>query len=417
MRVISTALTVLFSFSLLVSCSSPLQSERPEASLQSVLAGRILALNSSLFPQLLTQERVINYLQLCLKRARPVESLPPEDLKEQTVAFQLADGSWTIEFPYKFNDLVCSKPGYIQFPEGWYKVPGEFNAIQKTLAEYAHCLDQEVDPKDEVFLKDYGWTPLFLINKFDLNIPTFRHRSGEYPLPLYWAYNNELSKDIGLDLAPYQGQNVRVVLYKLAELLPEPMEPRRECGRVVLVHSQNRVVGAWLDAGRHSAFATSLKGHTMENSSGKTWEEWIPSFIETEDPLEKSLATMEPTQVVQTFYEAINSKDYRNAHACESRRTLTHYLFANMDNELLYNPGFGDEEVTGWSNIISAQVMEMHKLNPPDSAENQVSYEVKVELQVKEEITFKSGVQTLFITLKRESAESGWRIESIGTGP
>ena len=417
MRVISTVLAVIFSFSLLVSCSSSSQTERPEAGLQSVLAGKILALHSGLYAQPVTQERIVNYLQLCLKRARPVESLPQENLKAQTVAFQLADGSWTKEFPYKFNDLVCSKPGYIQFLEGWYEVPGEFNAVWKTMAEYAHCLDQEVDPGDEAFLKDYGWTPLFLINKFDLNIPTFRHRPGEYPLPIYWAYNNELSKDIGLDLTAYQNQSVRVVLYKLAELLPESMEPRRECGRVVLVRSQNRVVGAWLDAGRHYSFATSLRGRSMEESSGKTWGQWIPSFIETEDPLEKSLATMDPTQVVQTFYEAINSKDYRTAHACESRRTLTGYLFANMDNELLYNPNFGDEEATGWSNILSAQVTEMHKLNPPDSEENQVSYQVKVELQVKEEITFKSGLQTLFLTLKRESADTGWRIESISTGP
>lgn len=36
---------------------------------------------------------------------------------------------------------------------------------------------------------------------YQVTLPrSFEHRPGQFPIPIYWGYNNELSKALGLDL-------------------------------------------------------------------------------------------------------------------------------------------------------------------------------------------------------------------------
>ncbi|HHV79212.1 MAG TPA: DUF4830 domain-containing protein [Firmicutes bacterium] len=128
----------------------------------------------------------------------------------------------------------------------------------------------------------YGWTPLFRISTFTETLPAkFIHKAGEYPSVLYWAYNNELNRAIGLDLSPYLGRTVEVGLYKLAERLPEFMSPRRDSGPAVLVSHEGKLIGAWLDA---------LDGRRFEEVTHSSWDDWIKGVIDQEDPAEKKLA-------------------------------------------------------------------------------------------------------------------------------
>lgn len=249
--------------------------------------------------------------------------------------------------------------------------------------------------------------------------PAFRHHPGEYPVVIYWAYNNELNKDIGLDLTPYLGRAVEVRLYKTTELLPEFMEPRREAGRAVVVRYQGQLIGAWLDAGRHYSFACSLKGRRLEEVTGQGWDEWVAGLIDPRDPAEQELARLTPEEVIRGYYEAVNRGDYTKAHAYESRRALTQYLFNNMDNNLLFNPGYRDSDLDGLANITAARVLSIGKPAYTDAGSPRETriYPVKVELKVRHAVTYNSGPQVRFLTLRRETSATGWRIESIGTGP
>lgn len=72
----------------------------------------------------------------------------------------------------------------------------------------------------------YGWTTTGRWATHWVRMPqSFEHRPGEFPIPIYWAYNNELRKAIGLDLSPYPGQRVEATVYQLQEQLPEFLRP------------------------------------------------------------------------------------------------------------------------------------------------------------------------------------------------
>ena len=80
------------------------------------------------------------------------------------------------------------------------------------------------------------------------------------------------------------------------------------------------------------------------------------------------------------------------------------------------NPGY--EINDGVGNITSASVVKIEPYSlDSEQSEELLFYQVTVDLEVKEPITFESGRQTRFIYLKQESPSTGWRILSIGTGP
>ena len=59
----------------------------------------------------------------------------------------------------------------------------------------------------EQMLNKYGWTISKKVNAYSVKLPPDRiHDPGEFPLKLYWAYNLELSKSIGLDFYEFFGQ-------------------------------------------------------------------------------------------------------------------------------------------------------------------------------------------------------------------
>ncbi len=332
-------------------------------------------------------------------------------------------GGEKVEYVYHFNDIKPEEPAYVEFDGNWYEVPGTVINLFLSIGEYPDA-STDIDAVDEALLKEYGWTPFFLINTFEISLPEkFEHTPGTFPTVLYWAYNNELSKAIELDLSPYLGEDVDVRLYKIAELLPEFIHgPRRGSGRAVIVHYGEEVVGAWLDMGRHYAFACSLNGRTMEAVTQKQWEEWIPGVINPEDPVEQRLAELTPEEIIHEYYAALDRGDHAAAYACLSRRNLSSYLFSNMDNDLLYNQSYEDNFLgsSGLSNITAAEVLKIERWEdleemhyPPGT---QV-YEVNVNLEVKIPVTYESGPQTRFISLSKETPATGWRIDAIGTGP
>lgn len=329
------------------------------------------------------------------------------------------DGGSVYEYLFKF--ALPHEPGFIRVGQKWYEVPGKFNELLWSLTEYRNATTA-ISKRDADFLGSYGWTILFKINGFSVTLPReWKHRAGEYPEMLYWAYNNELNRDIGLDLMPFAGQEVMVDLYKVEEPFPEFMHPRREAARAVVVKKDGEIIGAWLDAGRHYGFACSLRGRRFEEVTGSTWDRWIAAFIDYDDPIERKVTEASnsgPESLIRLYYDAVDRGDFLLAHACETRRRLVSYLFLSMNNNFLYNPSYGVNEKYGLGNIararlISADVGEPKAGYPPGS----LLCTVVVDLNVKRPVTYDSGRQTRFIIVRKETERTGWRIESIGTGP
>ncbi|MBC7106776.1 MAG: DUF4830 domain-containing protein, partial [Firmicutes bacterium] len=264
-----------------------------------------------------------------LDRAEPIP--PPDRQLPDTyyLAFNVATPEGVRETePYRYLFQTWNdEPGYLELAGQWVKVSPEFKGLLYELGEYRQATGA-IEPGDAAFLRGHGWTPLFKIASRTVRLPAqFLHRAGDFPEAIYWAYNNELNRDLGLDLTPYLGRDVEVNLYKVLEPLPEFMHPRRRAGRAVVVKSGGQIVGAWLDAGRHYGFACSLKGRRLEAITGRTFEEWVAGIIDYEDETERQLAAMPPEEIIRTYFGAASRRDYRLAHACETRAALTGYLF------------------------------------------------------------------------------------------
>src|ERR1051326_9488096 len=89
--------------------------------------------------------------------------------------------------------------------------------------------------RDEVFLAQYGWTVTQPLATYQITLPaSFEHSPGDFPVPIYWAYNNEFSKAIGLNLEPYRGKEVTATLYALKEELPTFLRPYTQARAVIM---------------------------------------------------------------------------------------------------------------------------------------------------------------------------------------
>ncbi len=372
-------------------------------------------------PVEVTDARAVELFKKCLLEAEV--SAPGEDDMRVTREVTLRLGNEWMSEPWSFSyfDLPPGNPSYVRWGDKWYKIPGRFWPMADAVRQFQPG-SFDIDPGDLEFLQEYGWEPFFLISKTTVELPpAWVHRPGDFPDVIYWAWNNELSKDIGLDLTPYLGKTVEARLYKTVENLPEIVGPNRSYGRVVVVRSEGKIIGAWLALGRHFCFACSLKGLTLEDVTGKSVDEWLTTLIDPNDPMERRLSAMTPDQILETYYSAIDRKDYATAHACESRSHLLVYIASNMDDRRLYNDGFGEDRGEGLANFISVKLIEVERAEEFERAEigygDAQCYQVTVEQHRRVVAGGPDGLFPYFVVMKRETPETGWRIYSIGTGP
>ncbi|RDV82491.1 DUF4829 domain-containing protein [Ammonifex thiophilus] len=366
-----------------------------------------------------TDPVLLDYFLVQLEKAEPV-STPSFPSERYFISFRLNTDKGIREtglFAYQTHSWDPQAPGYFGWDGRWVKLPPSFNGLLFDLWGYSHP-SGAIEGADALFLRQYGWTPLYHINSGTVRLPRqFLHRAGEFPLPLYWAYANELSKDVGLDLTPYLGREVEVTLYKVKEPLPLFAEPRRWSGCAVLVKAEGRLVGAWLDAGPGYGFACSLKGRRLEEIAGKSFGDWVASFTDYNDPVELRLARMTPEEVIRTYWEAVNRGDYRLAHACETRKRLLGYLFMEMDKNWIYSVSLTQAASADWAQTVrSARVLSVKEVEGTTDRKKK-EYMVEVDLRVRRADALQDGHRPLFFTMERENERSGWRIAGIGTGP
>jgi len=268
-------------------------------------------------------------------------------------------------------------------------------------------------------LSGYGWTTASRWATHQVTLPqSFEHRPGEFPIPIYWAYNNELSKAIGLDLSPYLGQRVEATVYELQEQLPEFLRPYTRARAVIVTH-KGKIIGAWIDKGRHYAFACSLDRKPLEEITGMDWGEWLVAsgVVNLNNEVERELATLMPEEIIARYYEALNDHDEERAYACLTRRSLTEFLFSNMGDLALYHTNYRADPCR--QRVRSVQVKGIEPWPVAGNPEGVVEYRVDIDVEYEpgQDFVESSGRHVRFVLLKEEVAGAGWRIMCIGTGP
>ena len=268
-------------------------------------------------------------------------------------------------------------------------------------------------------LSRYGWTTTDRWATHRVRLPqSFEHRPGEFPIPIYWAYDNDLSKAIGLDLSPYLGQPVEATVYELQEELPQFLRPYTKARAVVVTH-RGKIIGAWIDKGRHYAFACSLDRKALEEITGMDWSEWLVAsgVVNPNNEVERELATLTPEEIIVRYYEALNDHDEERAYACLIRRSLTDFLFSNMGDLALYHADYHADPYR--HRVRNVRVRGIELLPVVGNPEGVVEYKVDVDVDYQPSLYFadSSGRRVRFILLKEEVTGAGWRIITIGTGP
>lgn len=302
--------------------------------------------------------------------------------------------------------------GYIEIEGKKYEPDYSFFRYLIDLNEYTG-IDTNIDAKVLDIFNKYAWTVDYKINTIKEKLPdTLKHKAGEYPSKIYWAYNNQLSKDIGFDFTRYLGMDVVVEIYRLREPLPEFMEPRRNARGIVLKYN-DAIIGAYIDAGRHESFACSLDRKPLNDITGTNWGKWVADYIDNEDELEIRLSKMTPEDIIKEYFKALNKNDIQLSRACLTREKLSKELSTNLINNYLFNEDNGKKD----NNIKKAKLLSVEKMEGMENEEGVLEYCAKVDFDFKEVITSEDGISLRFLILKKETQTGGWRIDSIGTGP
>lgn len=316
---------------------------------------------------------------------------------------------------FAFDDPAFAV-GYLEMDAIKYDPGFSFFRYIKDVSEYSQ-FDTKVDNKVEELFGKYDWTIDYKISTTEEILPSnLKHEAGEYPMKIYWAYNNELSKNIRLGYKPYLGKKVNVEIYRLREPLPDYMDPRMDARGIVLKY-EGEIIGAYIDAGRHESFACSLDRKSLKDITNMEWNKWISDYINYNNELEIKLSKMSPEEIINEYYDAINNHDLKMEFACKTRENICDYLAMNMDNNKLINKGYDDVYSDGSTNVKSAKFIDLKELTDMDNPNGTVEYSVTIDFKFKKEITSSDGIQSRFIILKKESEKSGWRIQSEGTGP
>ncbi len=297
--------------------------------------------------------------------------------------------------------------------------------LSETTTDFARYVDSllentdiniAIDDTDAAALfKKYGWTLDYQISGMNDKLNNITVLTGFNPNAYYFAYNNVLSADIGLDMSRYsKSANIDVEIYRIRESMPQEFYPAQNC-RGIVVRENGKIIGAFISAGRHSAFnACSLKGNSFEKAAGQTLEEWLIEKVQA-DATDKKLSKLEPEQVIEEYFTALNERDAQTAKGCISKKTMLGNLTSNMQNGELFSEGHtllliasDDLKILKSSKILKVELID----EQPD--ENTKAFNVIVDLQYNMVVSIDSGEQSWDCVMVYESPQTGWKIDSFG---
>ncbi|WP_069999129.1 DUF4829 domain-containing protein [Cellulosilyticum sp. I15G10I2] len=365
-----------------------------------------------------TEAQIVSYIDSVLRSSltpASVDELNNNHTNQYIIKLSNNLGGYSCGFYY---DTLYDK-AYIVKDGGIYETGTDFARYIDSFLENTKSTFN-IDGTDAAALfKDYGWTLDYQISTMKNKLGDIKSLSAFNPNAYYFAYNNELSKDIGLDMSGYANTvDIDVEIYRIHESMPEAFYPIQN-GRGIIVKNGGKIIGAFISAGRHSAFtACSLKGNNFEKVTGQMLNEWFTDRVQA-DNTEERLSKLEPEQVIKEYFKALNNKDAKTAAYCISKKTLLGHLTSNMPNEELFNEGIGlpltDGNSGAKSSFDNLKSSELIKVELIDETDKSVKiFRVTVNLQYNKEWTIGNGEQFWDCRMVYESPQTGWKIESFG---
>ncbi len=271
----------------------------------------------------------------------------------------------------------------------------------------------EVDQDVKALLSGYGLNPVFYFTTTDVELPdTLLYKGDEFPTKLYWSYNLQLSKDIGLDFSRYLGKTLTAEQYYLLNPLPDAYFPERDAYAVIL-RDNGEIVGAYIHAAGHLSYACSLFQSSFEEITGLSFQQWFAkNGYDQNDPINIKNAKLSPEEVVRLYFEALNRGD-ESYMQYEAIRTLKRYPGLKKDLGKLLSSSWYEDVPDGMErNIESIKLLSLEESQEP-TEENEKIFDIAFDLKVKKVITNDSGIDTAKIWLVQEGA-MGWKVVAYG---
>ncbi len=361
---------------------------------------------------------VVDFIDTALKTG--IASKRKEDLENNHT------NQYTIELSNKIGSNRCKLFYDTLYDKAYIVKDGGFCAIGTDFARYIASFFENtnivlsIEKTDEALFKEYGWTLDYQISSGKDKLNNFNTLSYFNPNAYYFAYNNELSKDIGLDMSQYVNNgDLDVKIYRIHESMPQEFYPIQDC-RGIVIKTGDRIIGAFISAGRHSALsACSLTGKNFESVTGITLDKWIANKVKA-DSIEERLSKLEPEQVIKEYFTALSKKDAKSATYCISKKTMLKDLTVNMPNDRLFNERielpFTNTDIGAKSSFDNLKLAELLKIKLIEKSNGLETYRVNVNLQYHKVVSIDNGEQSWDCRMIYESPQTGWKIEGFGHG-
>lgn len=323
-------------------------------------------------------------------------------------------------YSYQIYYRTMDEATYLEKDDTFYNISTDYARYVDLLFE-TDDMDMRKDAQAVELFRECGWTLLYKISDISLTLGDINNLSTFEPNAYYFAYNNELSKDIGLDMSSYVNSVIDVEIYRISEEMPPESNPNKNA-RGIVIKNDSEIIGAYISAGRHSGFsACSLKSNFFDEITGLTFNQWLESRVTTTSP-EDALVHNTPEQVIEVYFEALKNKNYDIALSCLSREEATNYLTINMSDNKLFNESVdlpltvsgidGTEDPFG--NLKSVKLVEIESSDKPDNTETQKYFIVTVNMGYYQEAILSSGEQQWECGMVYETPQTGWKIVGFG---
>jgi len=353
----------------------------------------------------------------------PYEGESPDlnnnNIYEYEVVFTSSDNNTSHQKFSVYWDTLYNKAYVTDDNNIIYMSSTDFPRLLKSLLEIGKNKGYAVGSAESRMFDKYGWSLEYKINTVEDNLPQMNGLGEFSPNEYYYLYNNELSKDIGLDMSKYSGKNVTVDIYYIKENMPEKFYPIQDA-RGIIVRYNSDIIGAYISSGRHQIEnSCSLNRKDFEEITKKDFSTFITPLLK-EEP-DKIID--KPQEIIERYFKALEDNDEKTARDCISKTTMFSGLTANIFNSELYNKKIGlpltnktfmKENEKSADNIKSIDNLAIKEFESDDVSETYKTYTVTFDAEYEQEETISNGIQYWQCCLIYESDKTGWKIAGFG---
>lgn len=359
-------------------------------------------------PIYIKDKNIINdYLNLMSKNVKKSsEEMSGGSVKNQKLVFYTDNEN--IEVNYSYDDLYSF--GFITYKGEEIYLNYDFFRLISNTQRYSPK-ESSIDEDARKLLKKYNWTPSFLIANHKVKISDDLKYAPEKGIDeVYWAYNLQFSKSIGLDFSNLLGKEVNAEVYYLLNPLPNLCTPIVNANAVILRHNK-KIVGAYIDSGILNRALCSLDRKSFKTITGLTIEDYlIQNHIDPNSKLNNEVEKLSTEELIKSYYKSQSDKDVNKYLSTLDMGAIVSLLDpdefdiqAELFNKL-------DENNTIFKHANETKVLEV-KDNGESSGIKDVN--IKIDILKCNQITIDKGIYDMIVSMRKN--ENGvYKINSVG---